>query len=395
MKKLQKKPDFILYLFASVYFFIHNKIRYGLKCYGDKIKGPALILSNHASNHDYEFVVSAALGHRVSFMSTYHWFTFKKLNFWLRRIGAIPKLQFTTDIESIKKVRFIVQHEKGIVFIAPEGTVYANGKLGYIHPSIAKMVRFLNVPVYAVRIEGAGLGNAKWSKNSHKGKVSCTTKLILNKEETKTLAPEEIMKRLTDHIQYNEFDYQKKNNIKINADDLAEGFDTMFYTCPQCGSEFTLSSKGNEVECSHCGAKAVMNNEMRFTWNTEQQHFDNYIQWYDKQYEKVLALVSDPNFEYSEEVDYGTHIDGQDNYVKVGHGVMTVNHNGWTYKGTFREKEVEEHDDIKQVPLATLKVGLHFELPYKDGHCRVFYPKNGNTSMKWHLISKALTQLSD
>lgn len=394
MKKLQRRPAPVLYFFAAIYFSIHNRLRYHIKCTGDKPKGPALILSNHASNHDFEYIVSVAYPNRVSFMSTYHWFTFKKLNFWLRRIGAIPKLQFATDIESIKKVRYVVQHEKGIVFIAPEGTVYANGKLGNIHPSIAKMIKFLKVPVYATRIEGAGLGNSKWNAKPHKGYIHCDTKKILTQEETQSLKPEEIMARVVGQLSYNEFDYQERNNVKLIANDLAEGFNTMYYKCPHCGSEFTIESKGNDIECTCCHTKATMLETQRFRWNTEKQYFDNYIEWYDWQYEKIKEEISKPNFELTDEVDYGIDKPGIDNYVKVGHGKMTLNHGGWTYTGTFEDSEVIEHDELREVPLATLKVGLHFELPYKNGHCRVFYPKNGLTSMKWHLASRAFTELS-
>ena len=48
---------------------------------------------------------------------------------------------------------------------------------------------------------------------------------------------------------------------------------------------------------------------------------------------------------------------------------------------------------MRSVFLATLKVGKHFELPVRDGHNRVFYPENGLTAMKWHLASRAMSEL--
>lgn len=104
--------------------------------------------------------------------------------------------------------------------------------------------------------------------------------------------------------------------------------------------------------------------------------------------------VSDPDFKMEELVDYGTDEPGIDNYVKVGRGVMKFTHSGWDYKGTFKGEEITDHDDVENVFLATLKIGKHFELPYKNGHCRVFYPvENGKTSMKWHLASRAMSEL--
>lgn len=393
MKKLQKKPDPVLYFFARLFFQRYCKKHYNLKKTGVVPKGPALILSNHTSNEDYKFIACAAAPHRVTFVGTYHWFTFKKLRFWLNRIGAIPKYQFTSDLTSMKKIRYAVQHNKSLVFIAPEGTVYANGKLGYISQSTAKFIKFLKVPVYTSLIQGAGLGCAKWSNRKHNiDSVTIDTNLLLSAEQVEEFSKEEIMEKLNNALSYNEFEYQKNHNVISNETDLAEGFETMFYKCPACSSEFTLSSKGNTIECTHCHAKAEIQKNFSFKWNTSKQYFENYIQWYDWQYEEMKTLMKNEDFELKEEVDYGIDKPGIDNYVKVGHGTITFNKDGWTYKGTKEGQIVEEHDDPREVFLATLKTGLHFELPFKFGHCRVFYPKNGLTSMKWHLASRVMSE---
>lgn len=393
MKKLQKKPDSVLYFFARMFFKHYCKKHYNLKTTGITPKGPALILSNHTSNEDYKFIACAAAPEPVTFVGTYHWFTFKKLKFWLNRIGAIPKYQFTSDLTSMKKIRYAVQQNKSLVYIAPEGTIYANGKLGYISQSTAKFIKFLKVPVYTSLIQGAGLGCAKWSKTKHDiNYVSVNTELLFTAEQVAELTKEEIMDKLNSSLAYNEFEYQKEHNIISDSKDLAEGFETMFYKCPVCNSEFKLSSEGNTVKCSHCHTEAEIQKDFTFRWNTEKQYFENYIQWYDWQFEKMKALIEKEDFELEEEVDYGIDKPGTDNYVKVGHGTIVFNKDGWTYKGTKEGQYVEEHDDPREVFLATLKTGLHFELPFKYGHCRVFYPANGLTSMKWHLASRAMSE---
>lgn len=394
-QKLQNKPALLLYFFGHFFFIRYCKKHYNITTTGEKPKGPALILSNHTSNEDYKFIICAAAPRRVTFVATYHWFTFKKLKFWLKIIGAISKYQFTSDLQSMKKIRYAVQENKSLVFIAPEGTIYANGKLGYISPSTAKFIKFLKVPVYASKIEGAGLGAAKWSARKHDiNHVNVDTHLLFTAEETQTLTKEEIMQRLNSALAYDDFEYQKNNNVTSNDKDLAEGFETMFYKCPVCGSEFTLTTGGNTISCSHCHAEAEIQSNFRFKWKGEKQYFDNYIQWYDWQFDEIKKLVASPDFKLEEEVDYGIDKPGIDNYVKVGHGTMTFSHGGWTYKGTKEGQEVEEHDETREVFLATLKTGLHFELPFKYDHCRVFYPANGLTSMKWHLASRAMSELN-
>lgn len=49
-KELQKRPAPLLYWGARLYLGIANKIQYNLHSWGDKVKGPALLISNHTSN---------------------------------------------------------------------------------------------------------------------------------------------------------------------------------------------------------------------------------------------------------------------------------------------------------------------------------------------------------
>ena len=390
---LQKRPNgFLYYLAARLYAPLMCKRKFNLVKSGERVKGPALVISNHTSNHDYKFIAAAVKPARISFLITYHFFTFKKFAFWLKAIGAIPKYQFTTDLEAMRKIQYVVQKKKGTVYIAPEGTVYASGHLGYMSPAIAKMIRFLKVPVYACRIEGAGLGNAKWSRHTHRGKVSIHTSQIINAEEAVSLGKDEIMDRITKALTYSEFDYQKRENVIVEGDDKAEGFETMFYKCPCCGSEFRIETSGNDVKCTQCGTIATFQNDFTFKWNTEKQYFENYSQWYDWQLENMLEEVRKPDFKLQDEVDYEIDQPGVDKYVKVGHGTMTLTHDGWDYKGTFKEYEIEEHDDPRAVFLATLTVGEHFQLPNRDGHSRAYTPTNPLTSMKWHLASRAISE---
>ncbi len=394
-QKLVRKPSPFLYWVVIGIYQIYLKIRYNIHHKGVKPKGPALILSNHTSNQDYKFVASSHWPRRITFVGTYHWFTFKKLNFWLRHMGVIPKYQFAPDMASMKMIRYALDKNKALVFIAPEGTVYAAGSLGYISPSIAKTIKVFRTAVYASLIEGAGLGNAKWSLHTHRGRTDVTTSLIITKEEAETLSVEEIMERIRKSLTYNDYEYQKKYNVHVKGNDKLDGFTTMFYKCPNCAEEFTLESKGNKVWCTHCNAEAELDDTFHFNWNIKNKHlFTDYVSWYDWQLDEMKKEAMRDDFKMEEEVDYAIDRSGVDNYVKVGRGVMTLTHSGWDYKGTYEGQEVEEHDDIEDVFLATLKIGLHFELPFKKGHCRVFYPvKNGNTSMKWHLASRALTEL--
>lgn len=395
-EKLVKKPSAFLYWIPCFFFAIYIKIRFNLHSRGEKVKGPAMILSNHTSNHDYKFVAASHWPRRITFVATYHWFTFKKLGFWLKRMGVIPKYQFASDMASMKKIRYALDKNKALVFIAPEGTVYSSGRLGYISPSIAKTIKVFKCPVYSSLIEGAGLGNGKWSRHPHRARIDVTTKLIITKEEATTLTTEEIMERINSSLSYDDFVFQEKHNIQVKGNDKAERIETMYYKCPACSEEFTLFSNGNTIKCSSCNAEAILTPSFRFEWKGDRKYFTTYTEWYSWQLEEMKKEVLNPNFVLEEEVERAEDEAGIDNYVKCGRGIMRLSHTGWDYKGTYHGKEIEEHDELEDVFLATLKIGLHFELPFKNGHCRVYYPvNNGITSMKWHLASRAITELRE
>lgn len=394
-EKLVRKPSPFLYWIVCFFFQLYIKIHFNLHHKGDKPQGPALILSNHTSNHDYKFIAASHWPRRITFVSTYHWFTFKKLRFWLERMGVIPKYQFAPDMASMRKIRYALDNNKALVFIAPEGTIYSSGRLGYISPSIAKTIKVFKTAVYSSKIEGAGLGNAKWSTYSHRGRVDVTTKLIITKEESQSLTVDEIMSRIVDSLEFDDYEYQKEKNVLIKGANRAERIDTMYYKCPNCSSEFTISSTGNTIKCSNCNSEAILKEDFHFKWNANDPHlFDRYTSWYSWQLDEMKKEILKPDFSLQEEVEYAIDEPGVNNYKKIGRGTMTLNRNGWNYKGTANGIEIEDHDDIDNVFLATLKIGTHFELPFKNGHCRVFYPiKNGKTSMKWHLASRAMTEL--
>ncbi len=467
-----KRPEIISYAFASSLARLYSKLRMRIKVQGDKPVGPALLLANHNMMNDWLFMPSICGRHRVTFMAGHRFFVKKPLGPILRLLRVIPKYQFATDITSMRRVKDVAGRG-GLIYVAPEGTVYAAGRLGFISDATAKFVRFLKIPVYAVRIEGASLGCAKWSTHMHKSQVTLTTTKILTAEEAKTLDKNEVMHRIIEALSYDEAEYALREHIHVKGRDLAEGFERMFYKCPVCGREFTMSSKGCEVFCAACGSVAKLGSDFRFTWtvgdkageldcqmsdpdrcargatasgtggnpkdtSTEEsaalsentsgteaagskalrentssakaaeaagqarekrdseyfnKHFASFVDWYDYQFSAMKREVLDKNFCMTDEVDYATDERGSSDFRVVGSGRMMLSHAGWDYTGTMRGEPYHDHDDLSAVFLATLAAGKFFELPVKNDRCRVFYPKNGNRAMKWHLASRAISEL--
>lgn len=403
-KRAYKRPNPVLYFIFSSLIRLYNRLKTKMEIRGVKPEGPALLLANHNSPDDWRFMGSVCGMRRITFMCSNRFFVKKILGMFLRLLRVIPKHQFTTDLASMRKVKEVAGNG-GMIYIAPEGTVYAAGRLGFISSSTAKFVKFLKIPVYGTRIEGASLGCAKWSLHRHKCPVRITTSLILTEEEVKTLDKDAVLERINKALSYDEFAYASEKNIRVKGDDLAEGFERMFYKCPVCGAEFSLSSDGCVVSCSSCGSRAVLGEDFTFKWtlggaykdkqSVIQKEFNNFSLWYEYQLKCMKEEVLSSDFKLEDEVEYGTDEKGNKDFVKVGKGVITLTRSGWDYSGTFRGEPFADHDDISSVFLVTLSPGRFFEMPYKDDRCRVFFPKSGNRAMKYHLASRAISELRE
>ena len=391
-----KRPPIWLYWLAMLVIKPLCRFKYGMRvvkrCRIDK---PALILTNHTSNFDYLLIGAACFPLRISFLATYYWFTFRKLRPWLRYMGVIQKYQFATDLTAMKKLRYVINEKNGVTFIAPEGTIYANGKSGYVGDSVVKIVKFLKVPVYTIKIEGAGLGHGKWQKVQQKdARVALSISKLLDENEVNTLCHDEIYKRIIDAISFDDFEFQKRTGVRIRGRRKAEGLDDLLYKCPRCGKEFTLNTSGNTISCSNCKLEAQINDSFRFDWPDGKKWFDNYSEWFDYQYDSLYQEMKDnPEFSMSAKVRYRIDIVDTDGYNDAGDGVLTLSlKDGWTYDGMLLGNHVVENDKLSSVPVAIMKMGCHIELPFK-GHSRCFrFLEDGRYSQKWHIASRIITE---
>ena len=69
------------------------------------------------------------------------------------------------------------------------------------------------------------------------------------------MSVEEINKAVKSALQYDDYLYQKENNILITEEFRAEGLHKVLYQCPHCLAESKMDSKGSEIFCTACGKR--------------------------------------------------------------------------------------------------------------------------------------------
>ena len=112
--------------------------------------------------------------------------------------------------------------------------------------------------------------------------------MVVSKEEVKTLKADEIQARINEYFVYDEYKYQRENNIRIKSQTMAKNIERILYRCPHCQQEMCIVGEGNDIKCTSCNASyhidelSILNNvngETKFTsisdWFTWQRESVN------------------------------------------------------------------------------------------------------------------------
>ena len=117
------------------------------------------------------------------------------------------------------------------------------------------------------------------------------------------MTPEQINQVIREAFQYDDYRYQKNNNILIKEPYRAEGLHKVLYQCPHCMTESKMDSKGTELFCTACGK--------RWNWNengdlealegeTEFTHIPDWFHWERQQVEKQ---IEEGSYRFEDEVE--------------------------------------------------------------------------------------------
>ena len=297
-----KRPNAFFYFIAWCIIAPFVKLKYNVKYHRckEKLKEPYVLIANHSNTVDPFLAALAVYPNRLNFVGGYA-YAQKKSYGWLFRLAqAIPKFQYQIDLASIKQMIGVVKNG-GNLALFPSGRLPTYGENEIVTPAIAKMLKLAKANIYYVRIEGAYLSRPKWSKKYRRGKVEVSVNPLLMKEELALKSTEEVNELVQGVLRYNEFkDYQDAHQIEYKGKDLAEGIEHVLYMCPKCLKEYTISSKGNEVKCSHCGSTWHLNSKGYFE---EQEIVKNNYDWSLIIREQIQKEISQENFEMNDEAE--------------------------------------------------------------------------------------------
>lgn len=204
-------------------------------------------------------------------------------------VAPIPINKSTSDLSAIRKCVQVAK-EGGSIALFPEGNRTYSGTTEYIKPAIAKLVRFLRLPVMFVRIEGGYGVQPRWSSFVRKGHMSVKVSRIAEYEEYKSLSDDQFYDLLTSELYVDDVAVAEEKGLKFFSKDSTCHMERAYFYCPDCGFS-SFESSGNIIKCCKCGIGAEYQPDLTFKAVNGNWPYKTTKQWYDAQQDYVKALT--------------------------------------------------------------------------------------------------------
>ena len=373
----------------------HTKIIW--KTNFSKVKGPYILISNHASRADYLFN-SAYLKERVNHVLGYNEFFRSHLSGTVNGIDCIPKKNFQFEVKAMMRMKEIID-QGGVISIYPEGMNSISGANQPVASGTGNFLKKMGVPVYYSVIKGGYLSCPKYDVNDRPGKVESVLDQMFTVEDLQSMSAEEIEDRVNELIYHDDYEWNKKRKIHYKTKGrTAEGLHTLLYWCPKCGKEFTMNSKGNKIWCESCGNGAELDDTYEmYPFNKDCVIPSTQTRWYNMQRANVKEEIKDENFELREHIKLGMLpkydlLKNKATSEIVGEGELILNRNGLTYVGTRKGEQVTLNLPLKDLPTYGMCTDVTRFYTFFDGEFHEFYPEH-NTVIKWFLATEELHRL--
>lgn len=345
------------------------------------LKPPYLLLCTHKAFMDFMVTTAAIFPRRANYIVAIDGFIGRET--LLRKVGCICKRKFTNDIQLVLNCRKVINNGD-ILAVYPEARYSLIGTNACLPDSLGKLAKLLNVPVVVLKMNGNFLNSPCW--NLHKRNISLTADMtqIVRQDELKTLPVETINERINKAFVYDEFRWQKENNIHVKYKDRAKGLHKVLYKCRDCGTEYQMDSNGDSLWCNHCGSKWTMSLLGELIPAHDHMKRLHIPDWYEAEREDVRREIEAGTYSFSSEVVIDS-LPNAKGYIRMGEGWLTHDMNGFKLKAMFNgEKFLLEKEPLSMY-------SCHIEYDYMGkGDCidlstlddtYYIYPKTKNCSV--------------
>lgn len=388
MKKKQKKIGrpcpvlYHMYLYTAALILRIHGVRLKIDRSGIKdMRGPALILAPHISLKDHILVGLTLLPHRPTFVLSEHFMTKPIIRPALKHLGrVITKKMFCPDVSTIMGI-IRAKNEGNVIVLFPEGRLNSVAHSQKVTPGTAQLVKKLGVDVYTVTGNGSALVFPKWGEKYRKGKINVTTQKLISKDDISGLSVDEISK-IVDNAIYHD-DEKAMAGEEYICKNPAEGLESVLYKCPDCNSEYELTSKESRVMCKSCGAEFELGLDYRF----KNGRFGSVNEWF---YWQIDELSVDTVLE--DDIKIGTPDEKGNMDFNAGAGHIRLDKSELRLTGEVFGEDVScvvKTDKIGGMPYTPMR---EFDI-YKDKCLLYLQPSDGRRIIKYVTLVDKINSL--
>ena len=316
----------------------HTKIT-KTNCEG--LKPPYILLCNHNAFFDFKVATRAIFPHRANYVVAIDgFFGFPGKKWLLRQVGGICKRKFTTDLMLVRQIKRVLVNGD-VVVLYPEARYSLCGTQSELHESVGQLCKMMKVPVVTFKCVGNHLRNPFWNtKNRKVPYTEGNLTQLFTAEQLNTASVEEINAKIGEALTYDDFAWQKENNIIIDVPYRAEGLHRVLYQCPHCNTEYKMSSKGDTLRCESCGKSWRMTELGELEAVRGDTEFSHIPDWYEWQRANVRNEVREGRYYFEAECHVKSMPDGT-RFYDIGNGTIIHDIEGFRLKGTGKYGDFE------------------------------------------------------
>lgn len=298
----------------------------------EKIKGqPCLILMNHSSFIDLMMVSRIFYPHPYGIVCTSDGFVGKE---WLMRLlGCIPTQKFVSDVTLIRDMEYMLKEKKTSVLMYPEASYSFDGTATPLPRKMGVLLKKLGVPVVTVITRGAFARDPLYNcLQKRKVRTSAEVTCLVTAEELKTKTVRELDEMLDAAFSFDNFAWQRDNNIQIAEPFRADGLERILYKCAHCGVEGKMVGKGITLTCGHCGKTWELDTLGRLQAAEGETEYSHIPDWYAWERAEVRKELESGSYRLETDVDIGMMVDFKAIYM-VGSGHLSHSLEGFHLTG--------------------------------------------------------------
>ncbi len=245
------------------------------------IKAPFIVLCNHTTDYD-AILIASAFKEPIHFVMSDHVSSIPVAGKLIKHlVDPIPITKSTLDVATVKKM-FTVAKNGGALGLFPEGNKSFSGEMSDIKPSIAKLLKRLNIPVVIYTIDGGYFTSPRWTKNKRKGYMHGAVRKIIDTDELASLSEEELYNSIVTNLRVSAYEVQAHKNTEFVGEDLAKNIESLLYLCPICGKVGTVYGEHNHVKCKNCDLLGEYDN-FGYINGTPFARLDKWDEWQKQQ----------------------------------------------------------------------------------------------------------------